>query len=513
MLVKTKGKEKTLKIKGIEFNERQIQAMANTMVAPGTSMLERVSGVRLKDFKTKNDPASASLGNTSALQGPLQGDPSLGGAFSAPGIRPQRFSAVQRPRSFARLLQPRMSEWADEKLGVLTAATDGSGANAAGYCDNPPTPGDLLTCDQLFTFGDWYEKIELNSIPQIGLLRNRAEVPGQILNAGPQQNPLIPDLMYRVTDTRSQLQFELYNLGMDKARNLEKVLILGDHTKSHTVTQHGFIKEFDGIDVQIKTGSTDISGVACPALDSIVENFNSNQIGTTVGGGDPRTITNVISDVYYAATDRAEQTGFEGADGGSELGWIFIMRKEMFRALTDVYANTYATSRFQANSLSAGTPLLQDGQRTNDLRLEMLNGKYLIVEGQPIPVFFSDGIPLTPAGNNTYEADMYFGPISWNGMPLINLEYFNMANQYAVEYQGFVNADDQRVLNNGLYRVGYRSTGLCKEYHFADKMRLILETRFLFARIDNVDFTYYAKTRSAYPGTSLYAGGGRSYQN
>jgi hypothetical protein len=137
--------------------------------------------------------------------------------------------------------------------------------------------------------------------------------------------------------------------------------------------------------------------VACPALDSIVENFNSNPIGTTVGGGDPRTITNVISDVYYAATDRAEQTGFEGADGGSELDWGFIMRKEMFRALTDVYANTYATSRFQANSLSAGTPLLQDGQRTNDLRVEMLNGKYLIVEGQPIPIFFSDGMPLTPA--------------------------------------------------------------------------------------------------------------------
>jgi hypothetical protein len=65
--------------------------------------------------------------------------------------------------------------------------------------------------------------------------------------------------------------------------------------------------------------------------------------------------------------------------------WGFIMRKEQFRALTDVYANTYATSRFQANSLSAGTPLLQDGQRTNDLRLEMLNGKYLLVEGPADP--------------------------------------------------------------------------------------------------------------------------------
>jgi hypothetical protein len=185
----------------------------------------------------------------------------------------------------------------------------------------------------------------------------------------------------------------------------------------------------------------------------------------------------------------------------------------MFRALTDVYANTYATSRFQANSLSAGTPLLQDAERINALRMEMLTGKYLLIEGQPVPVYFSEGIPLTYLGSNTWEADAYFMPISWNGMPLINLEYFNMANEYAIEYQGFVNADDQKVLNNGLYRVGYRSTGLCKEYHFADRMRLILEVPFLCARIDNISFTYYAKTRRAYPGESFYAGGGISYQN
>jgi hypothetical protein len=152
MLTKIKGKEKTLKIKGVEFNERQIRPW-RLMVARGVSMLERVTGVKLKDFKTKNDPASASLANTGALQGPLQSNATLGGAFSAPGIRPQRFSAVQRPRSFARLLKPRMSEWATEKLGVMTAATDGSGANAIGLLRQPAvTPGDLLTCDQLFTF-------------------------------------------------------------------------------------------------------------------------------------------------------------------------------------------------------------------------------------------------------------------------------------------------------------------------------------------------------------------------
>jgi hypothetical protein len=113
-------------------------------------------------------------------------------------------------------------------------------------------------------------------------------VPGQILNQGPQQNPLIPDIMFRIMDTRSQLQYELYNLGMDKQRKLEKVLVLGDSSKASANTQRGFIKEFDGIDKQIKTGHTDPSGATCPALDSIVENWNGNLIGTTVGGGASR---------------------------------------------------------------------------------------------------------------------------------------------------------------------------------------------------------------------------------
>ena len=506
MLVKQKGQEKTLQIKGIDFTERQIVAMDQA------GILERLTGVKVKDIKTKNNPASAALTSTGALQGPLQGNEALGGAFSAPGVRPQRFSAVQRPRSFARLLKPKPSEYNQEILEIMTAATDGSGANATGFCDNPPVPGNLTTCRQSFFFGAWYEKIELNSVPQLGQLRNRAEVPGQILNAGPQANPLIPDLMYRILDTRSQLQYELYNLGMDKARKLEQVLITGDPNKSSATAQRGFIKEFLGIDGQIKKGYADPSGALCPALDSITENFNGNNLGTTVGGGDPRTITSVISDIYYAASDRAEYTGFEGAGGGNELGWSFVMRKEMFRALTDYYANTYATSRFQANTLSAGTPLVQDANRANDLREEMLRGMYLIIEGIPVPVFFSDGIPLTYLGNQTWEGDLYLAPVSWNGMPLINLEYFNMANEYAVEYTGFVNADDQRVLNNGMYRVGYRSTGLCKEYHFADRMRLIMEVPFLCARIDNLSFSYYAQTRGAYPGQSFYAGGGASFQ-
>lgn len=454
----------------------------------------------------KNNPSSTSLTSTPALQGPLQGNPALGGLFSAPGVRPDRYSAFPRVRSLAKLLTPQPSDIYNEILSIVTGATDSTGTNATGFCDTAPTPGALKQCEQQFKYGKWFSKTQVNSLNDIGYLRNRADIPGQILNAGPQANPLIPDIMYKLVDTRSQLQYELYLQGVMLERSLERALILGNPATPSASTQLGFIQEFKGLDLQIATGYTDTSGVLCPAADSIVIDFGDANIGSTIPGGDGRTITSAISDVWYALKDRATQVGMDGVD------YAIVMRKEMFRALTDIYANTYATTRFQSNTYSAGLPLIQDATRTNDLRVEMLNGQYLIIEGEIVPVVFSDGIPLTPTGgDNNYAADMYFVPISWAGRPLLRLEYFNLGNEYITEWAGFLNPQRRRVINNGFYAMGYNSVSMCDEYLFASVMRLILETPFLAARIDDVEFSYLAATRSPYPGTSMYVNGGTSY--
>lgn len=108
---------------------------------------------------------------------------------------------------------------------------------------------------------------------------------------------------------------------------------------------------------------------------------------------------------------------------------------------------------------------------------------------------------------------MYLVPLDWKGRPLLRFEYFNMGNQYITEWNGQINPEKRRILNNGMFMMGYQSTGLCDKFLFASKMRLILETPFLAGRIDNVAFTYLAATRNAIPGQSLYVNGGRSYYN
>jgi hypothetical protein len=106
---------------------------------------------------------------------------------------------------------------------------------------------------------------------------------------------------------------------------------------------------------------------------------------------------------------------------------------------------------------------------------------------------------------------MYFLPLSWSGIPLTYFQYFDMGNSYANEFASFL-TDDTRVINGGLYRVAKRTTGFCLEYLFGAKVRLILETPFLAGRLDDTQYTYFAKTRDAFPGASLYQDGGVTFR-
>src|SRR5262249_560201 len=132
-----------------------------------------VLNVGQKDYGYKNDPASTSLAGTTTLNGPFPGSSTQFGIFSAPGVRPERYSALARPRTLARLLTPERNEYYQEILEIMTGATSGSGSNATGFCDDPPQPGQLKTCQQTYLFGKYYIKTTLNAVPEMGQLRNR----------------------------------------------------------------------------------------------------------------------------------------------------------------------------------------------------------------------------------------------------------------------------------------------------------------------------------------------------
>ena len=465
--------------------------------------IEVLAKAGVLEIAQKNDPAG-STANASPLHGPFQGaTTSQYGAFSLAGGRPGIFSAMTRPNSWLSIVNVERSEFATEILDTQTGQTADGTSNATNFCGNPPEPGVLKTARQTYVWGSFYGKTRLNSPAQMGLLKDRGDQPRNVLNSPAVNSPFIPDIMHRLTDTRSQLANELYTFGNALERSTEVVSIQG--TALADASRFGWFQEFKGLDGLIKTGHTDsVTGLATAAMDSIVVAFNA-AITSTAAGSDGRTFTEVLDDTFYALDDRARQIGMGGA-----VQYAIVMRQELFRKAVEVQANKYwfyKQAGGQYNEINAMATELQT------LRLAMLNGNFLLSKGIQYPVIFSEGCEFTALGSGTYKSDMYIVPVSWAGVPLLRLQYFNMDNQYTSEFINFMGNTNVKTINNGMFLVGQRDTGLCLEYHFQSRMRLILDTPWLAARIDDISFSFInVATRTALPGTSLYVDGGVSYR-
>lgn len=469
-----------IKIDDVEFDVEQIKALAEKGAL---------------NFGQKNDPASLTLSG-GFLHGPNPSGTGYG-PLTAPGVRPQMISAMVRARSLASALPMMASDVDTEKIEIHTGVTAQVGTNATGFCGNPPGPGALKKCGQNYTFGDYFVKTDLLPLAKIGMRKDRADIPRNILNAGPGFNPLIPEQVFSLPDTQSVFRYQLWLIGVAAERSLTPVVAQGDNTLASTATHEGWIQEFTGYQSQVKTGYTDIStGLTCPAADSIVDTWNAD-VSTAVGG---RTLTEALQDHAWALMQRAEDAGMMG------VRWVISMRREAFYRIAQEVAVNVGTAR--GGVLDNGTLFVQPVQTRYE---ELLTNQYLPLFGQNWPVQIDDGIPQETTANQTYKSDIFFIPIDWQGFPLTYMEYFNMANQYNVEYGNAFGIGEVTRLNNGLWLVGKRDTGLCIEYHFQARMRLLLTAPFLASRIDDVWYTYKPGTHDPLPGMSNYADGGASY--
>jgi hypothetical protein len=472
-------------IGGVDYSEVELKALAKAGVI---------------QIGQKHDPASTTL-TAAPLQGPFHGAATQFGIFSTPGVRQTRFNATPRPQSIMSIIPFKKSDLVNEIVEIVTGVTDGAGNNAANFCGNPPAYGQLKICQQAYTFGSIYFKTQLNDLTQIGQRKNRADVPGEILNDAMTNNPLIPQVpgVQGVGNGFSQLQNEFYTAGIGLERSVVQVNWSGTAGTANN-TYRGVMVQWSGLDNQIKTGYTDaVNGLACSAADSIVSSFNTIITGTDSNSLD---FVEATHDVYNALKQRAKRVGLG-------VTWAVVMREEHFIRATDAWACAYSTYRCSGAQYAEQNT---DAMQTQALRIQMLQGQYLLFDGVQVPVQFDDGIPRETVANNTYKSDMYFIPLSADGIPTLYYDFFDMENQYSREFAEF-SGSETRVINGGLYLVGKRSTPFCLEHHFAAKVRLILEAPFLAGRLDDTQYTFTQKIRDSIPGQSFYANGGVTYRS
>lgn len=473
---------------GVTFSEEQMKAIMAAQL--GVSQ--------------KNDPASTTLTATT-LHGPFHGNAAQYGIFSNPGVRPARWQTVARPDfRFLNALPVSPSLYTKERLEAMSGVTAASGTNAETWCDTPPTVGQGKICEVDFPWGNFTIKTKFHAIPQLGERRDYSDVPAQILNMGrenPGMFPFYPSTTWAFED--SQLRYNQFLLGIATERSTERVIFQGNSTTAYTLTETGWGDEFEGLDRLIKTGYTDAkTSVACPAMDSVVTSFNAAIDSTDANS---RNFVVAVTETLWALEQRAMQYGMEGTQ------FAIVMRPEMWRPAVEEWSCDYNTYRCDGD---AGNPYVTNVTESNAARLEMMRGNYLMIDGIPRPVYFSEGITRTNnANNNSFTSDMYIVPTVWNGIPLTRFEFFPLGNPEALEMMQ-ASSITRRIINGGMMLWASADTPKCTEFEIAMRLRLILETPWLAGRVDDVTYTFLAAIRNAQPGdTYFYKDGGRTYRS
>lgn len=416
-----------------------------------------------------------------------------GGMFSEPGAREGVYSAISQPRSWVDTLPMYPSEYQNEAIEILTWASASVGDNPADYCGDPVTPGDLYKCKINREFGKLYIGGNKIIVPDIGELKDRGDTERRILNWAARRDPLLPDLLQNPgVNLRSASAKALLQIAIATRRAMAPTTIDGDSSLTNDNTEAGWIKEFDGLSNIITEGILDVHGNECPAADSLVITWDDD-VDATVGG---LTISQALHDGVFSRGELANNTGFEGYFGE------FVMDSRMFRAIAFVFACTYANAR--CGDGSAGQPMTREMGQLEARFNEQINGQYLLIAGNRIPVSFTAGTEVTDNEDGTFTSDLWYIPRRWSGGDLTYMQFFPLNNQYIREWLAMSNTTDRQILNNGLYMTASRSNGFCDQLLVASKMRLMIDTPFLGFRIDGINFTSYAGYRSWDPNDANY---------
>lgn len=456
------------------------------------------------DLITKNDPPSATPTATPAYGTWANG--TQAGPLSVPGIRADMFSTYMRPNSLVSIAGIERSQNTNEKIGILTGLTEGSGANADSFCENdPPIAGQLKRCVQNYIWGKFYMRTKLVNLPEMGERWDTSDVDKTILNLAATTNPLVPqELASANLSNRGNtvMATALFEMAGEVERSMANVEITGDQTQASANTERGFMKEFDGLARQVVTGRRDLdSQVLCPAADSTVINFGVNISGTAADG---RTIVQQMTDEYFYKQELAQRIGMTGTM------FAFVMRSTFFRALTYIWACEYAISRCSG---TAGNPNWQNATDVKALQLEMLRGRYLLVDNEPVPVIFSDGVPNVRALGSVFTTDAYLIPVAWRGRRLLHFQYKPMDISEIEGFANFAGLRTYETINGGMYLVGNQHQGGCLEWLFMAKFRMILDAPFLAIAWNNVQYTLSAQAyRDPMPSdTTFHKDGGTTY--
>lgn len=457
--------------------------MQYTALTPqAIELLNRLAGMTTKDAGTT--PGT-----------PLHGP---GGLMATPGQSRQIANAMILPRGLNGRIPVRKSIDTNAVVGILTGLTATSGSEPTAACADWPAVGQFKLCHQTFPFGRQGRMSQVLQLDRVGEIVNRGEFRDNVLWGQPATTPnSTPQPINWAQVLQSEVEKKMGELYGGYFRDYSRYLYTGN---PQTTAGSAGWQQYRGLQLQIATGKRDaITGVACPAADSIVYDFNGTNVTSS---GD--TVYSRIANVVTNLERLSEQLGFE-------VEWALTMRYGAFWAMTQIWPCIYATSACNSGAVASVVRTASLLEQT-EMRDEMRRERYLLIEGKRYPVIVDDAIAETAAAGGvvgTYQSDVYFVPLSANGQPSLYFEYFDM-NAEAVSAAGamapqgfFSTLADGRFL---LMRLS--PTHTCVQVEIIERPRVVLALPFLAARFQNLRYTITIHERDAYPDETYFVNGG-----
>lgn len=436
-----------------------------------------------------------------------------GGLLSAPGLSKDIINAMILPHlGLQGLLPSYPSNESHPLYGILTGVTATTGSEPTGVCDDPPVAGLLKLCEQSFVYGRQSRQTRVFELDRMGMTNNRGEYWDFNLVGNPFMDsptaPTVPNGNTAQQALNNEVGKAMFELAVAWRRDFATDLYVGNPANN---TAGGGRKYYRGLDILINTGYRDAeTGTACPAADSIVANFNSQDVKAQ-SALIMRTFTSIMRRLRFNAIEM----------GLDPVRWVISMRWSLFYELTEVWPCAYVTYRCQStNNFSASQPNTSTAAELQQMRDDMRGnweartGQYLLIDGQKVEVVIDDAINETSLGNGAFNSDVYFVPLTVvGGRRVTYMEYVPYDQPGgAMDAARALAPDGHYFTTDGGRFLWHKKppTNFCVQALVKSEPRLILRTPQIAARLTNLAYTPIQHERDAFTTGYYFVNGGKT---
>lgn len=425
------------------------------------------------------------------------------GLWSLCGQNQRVYSTMVGIQTLATQLPAFASNETNPIQSYMTGVTAGSGEEPTTNCGEAPKSGLMKTGALVRQFGRYKRQTQTIELNRLGQRINRGDpMDLYLMNESDNSLGALTPTLGQNTGGNTVLVNEIakrfYELQLEFVRLLATQLYTGN--PANNVPLLGYPNEaygeFSGLQILVNTGYRDaIAGVAIPSLDSDVKSFSDQRVDQN-GPGIVTVLTAMTRYLKWKAM----------ASNIVNVNWAFVMRPQMFWALTDVWPCAYNTT----NCVAAGTNVgFVDTAAQRQLSDEMRQGDYILIDGQRWPVIIDSYMPETEPVANVFASDIYLVPLRAMGVPTLYWQYFDEGNDQIAQALNMLD-NGVRVFDNGAYIVSTSRTRLCWDAQAKVEPRLMLDLPQLAGRVTNVRAWTLQHESDPNPDSGYHQNGGQT---